>query len=603
MFNAENLNLKVNNSLLNYQLPLKHSCIFVSMTRKHLIYFIHGILIFLVISNLNYSQSILPTENIRSPLDGTLDISGTFCEIRSNHFHTGVDLRTGGVEGKPVYAIADGYVSRININTYGYGNAVYITHPNGLTSVYAHLSAFNPAIHAVLREKQYQLRSWEVDFKPDSNLLNVKKGDVIAYSGNSGGSLGPHLHFEIRRTETEEWINPLLLNLPYKDSKAPQFKRLRVYVSNDSLLHERTYKDYTLKLFSSGNYGVADGSPVKASGFVGFGVDVQDFQDLSGFRNDIHQMKLIVNRQVIYHIQFDSIPITHARYVNAHTDYQEYMVNNKRIHRAFQLVNLPLTNYLQLINRGILSSSVKKTIPITIEISDFKGNKAKLVFDLHIEPSGKAVTHSHQHINCQLSHFISLSPVTVRISEGTFYEDVDVEFKLYDTLNVYKLPYLRLGNVYTPVHKEIDIEVELNTIPDAWEDKLVLIQFNYKNKPKAYELRHQNQTYYARIKDLGLFTLWPDVKAPVIYGGNMKDSSSLSINTTLEIKVEDNLSGIRKFDCYMDDEWFLMEYDYKKNLLFHKAEGRVTPGWHRFLIQVEDIVGNKSSYTCSIFFK
>lgn len=604
MFNAENLNLKVNNSFDNNNVHLPESYIFAGMLTKYVLVFRIYLLANLLFNNflgLN-AQAPWTEESFRSPLDGTLDISGTFCEIRSHHFHTGIDIRTGGVEGKPIYAIADGYVSRINVSTYGYGKAIYITHPNGLTSVYAHLSAFHPSIHQALRSKQYEVQSWEVDFKPDSGALPVKKGQIIAYGGNTGSSLGPHLHFEIRRTHTQDWINPLLIGLPYKDTKAPQFKRLRVYASNDSMLHERKHKDYTLKLTQSGQYAIADGSTVRASGFVGLGVDVQDFQDLSGFRNDIHQMKVTAAGVLIYHIRFDSLPNAFARYSNAHADFFEYMTNSKRIHRAFRLPNLPLNNYLTLVNHGILHSHKQSTIPITVEISDFKNNTSKLVFSLQLDPPGATLTHSHQHIGYRSSHFLSLPPVTVRIPEGAFYEDVDVEFKLYDTLNKFKLPYLHLGNMHTPVHKEIDVEFEFSSLPEEWHGKLVLIHFNHKNKPRTYELRHQNQLHHAKIKDLGLFTLWPDLAAPLIYGGNMKDSSTLSVQTTLKLYIDDDLSGIRNYSCKMDNEWFLMEYEYKDKLLYHKSEGRIAPGWHRFEFQVEDMVGNRSTYTCSILF-
>ena len=549
------------------------------------------------------AQEVIDQRVFRNPLDGVLDISGTFCEIRSNHFHAGIDIRTGGVEGKPVYAVGDGYVSRIQISAYGYGKALYINHPNGFTSVYAHLQIFNKNLHEYLRQKQYELKSWEIDIIPEPGEIPVKKGEVIALSGNTGSSQGPHLHFEIRKTRNNQFVNPLLFGFNYKDSSPPQFKKLRLYYSNDSNLHGRKHIDYMVKKDASGNYVLASNSKPEISGFMGIGVEVQDFQDLSGFRNDIYWMKVQAAGQLIYHIRFDSLPYEFGRFSNAHADYWEYMVNTLRIHRAFRLPNLPLDNYLHLVNNGILHVNERKTVPVRIEIADFKNNRAILEFSVNLSPATGKPDHTHRHLSWSNAHFLSIYGISIKLEEGTLYEDVDLEFKSYDTLNRYSLPYVQIGNNTMPVQKEFEVEFELPGLKKEWQNKLVLVWFNAKNQPKTYELKLQNERYFTRVKELGLFTIWPDLKAPVITPLNLKDSSTVSLQSTLKVKIADDLSGIRSFKAYLDNEWFLMEYEYKENMLFHLPENRITPGWHAFALIVEDYVGNTTEYTANLLFE
>lgn len=550
------------------------------------------------------AQEVIEQDYFRSPLDGVLDISGTFCEIRADHFHAGIDIRTGGEEGREVYAIADGYVSRVLINPYGYGKALFIRHDNGYTSVYAHLQKFSKLLHEYLRSKQYEQKSWEIDIKPMPGELPVKKGEVIAFSGNTGSSQGPHLHFEIRKSRNNQLVNPLLFGFNYKDTSPPKFKKLRLYYSNDKNLHERKYKDYSVKKVATGKYVLDIQNIPEIIGFMGIGVAVEDFQDLSGFRNDIYWIKVVAANQLIYHIRFDSLPYEYVRYSNAHADYWEYLVNNLRIHRAFRLPNLPLDNYLHLVNDGILHVNEKKTIPIRIEIADFKNNQAILEFSVNLSPATDKPNNMHYHLSWSNAHFLSIHGISVKLEEGTLYEDVDLEFKIYDTLNHFSLPYVRIGNNRIPVQKEFEVEFELPGILKEWQNKLVLIWFNHKNQPKTYPLKLQNERYFTRVVELGLFTIWPDLKAPIITPINVKDSATVSLQDTLNLKIEDDLSGIRSFKSYLDNEWLIMEYEYKENLLYHLPEENcITPGWHKFAVVVEDNVGNISEYSANLLFK
>ena len=163
---------------------------------------------FLFFISVSMAQNSYPQDYFQSPLEIPLILSGTFAELRSNHFHSGLDIKTQQQSGLKVMAAASGFVSRIKVSHFGYGKALYITHPNGYTTVYAHLQNFNPEIDAYIKHRQYKNESYEIELFPKAGELLVNNGDIVAYSGNTGGSGGPHLHFEIRNKQ-EHPMNPM----------------------------------------------------------------------------------------------------------------------------------------------------------------------------------------------------------------------------------------------------------------------------------------------------------------------------------------------------------------------------------------------------------
>ncbi|MBT8321665.1 MAG: M23 family metallopeptidase, partial [Eudoraea sp.] len=276
---------------------------------------ITAIVIFLISSQLFFGQSQYPKEVFRSPLDIPIILAGTFGELRSNHFHSGIDIKTQQRQGLPVFSIADGTITRIKISHWGYGKALYIAHPNGYTSVYAHLKKFSPEIEEYVKKIQYQKQSYEVELFPDFGEIKVKKDSVVAYSGNTGGSSGPHLHFEIRNSINEKPTNPLLYGLEVRDATNPSLVSLHAYpLSQEAQVNqsnERVQLSYSKQ--ADGTY-LAE--KVKALGTIGFGVNAFDRQDLAANKNGVFAIEQRVNGKVYTDFDFDSFSFSETRYIN-----------------------------------------------------------------------------------------------------------------------------------------------------------------------------------------------------------------------------------------------------------------------------------------------
>ena len=300
------------------------------------------------------SQEKYPQDYFRSPLDIPIQLSGNFGELRPNHFHAGFDIKTQQKEGLNIYAVADGYVSRIKISIYGYGKAIYITHPNGYTSVYGHLQKASGTIQDKIIELQYDQKSYEIEafFKP--NEILVTKGQVIAISGNTGGSEGPHLHFEFRENKTENALNPLLFGLNVKDTKKPAVSSLMVYpIDNESVVNSSKRPiALNLTLQADGTY-VSE--KVLASGKIGFGITTSDYDDVSFNNNGTYKTQVSDNGKTIFSYEFDKIAFEEARFINAFIDYDRYKKMRNRVQKLFMKNEYNLANIKSNINNGILN--------------------------------------------------------------------------------------------------------------------------------------------------------------------------------------------------------------------------------------------------------
>jgi hypothetical protein len=283
-------------------------------------------ILFLLASQVIFAQ--YPKDYFRSPLDIPINLSGTFGELRPNHFHSGLDIRTNNVEGLPVYAAADGIIIRIKVSTFGYGKALYIAHPNGYTTVYGHLQKFSDKIEAYVKEQQYRQKSYEVELYPST--LKVTQSEIIALSGNSGGSGGPHLHFEFRDTATEKIINPMAfgMNKLIKDEMSPVISSLMVYPANDSISVNKSRNPVSLSLQKQVD-GTFLASKVYASGKIGFALNSYDLSTNNYNKNGIYKVVSYVNGSQNFKYEFDTFAFDESKYINYFIDFNKYKIKKK----------------------------------------------------------------------------------------------------------------------------------------------------------------------------------------------------------------------------------------------------------------------------------
>ena len=327
-----------------------------------------NLLLFIVLST--FSESIF-AQDYHPPLDFKMLLSGTFGELRGDHFHAGIDIKTEGVEGQKVYAIANGYISRIKISTWGYGKVLYITQADGNTSVYAHLKIFSKEINDYVIKNQYKKESFEIQLYPPKDKFVIKKGEVIALSGNTGGSTGAHLHFEIRDTKTERPINPLQFDFDIADDIHPIINKIKMYAIDGEVDGNSTEKSFSLKK-NGGQYTLGEITPL-VKGKVAFSISTYDKLNGAYNKNGVYAIKLLVDSNLIYHFQMDEFSFAESRFINAHIDYKEQKISHTKYHRCYKLPNNKLSVYQQMLEKEkvdvIFHPSLEEVYPVGYETS------------------------------------------------------------------------------------------------------------------------------------------------------------------------------------------------------------------------------------------
>lgn len=546
-----------------------------------------------------FAQSPYPQDYFRSPMDLPVHPSGTFGELRNNHFHSGLDFRTKQKEGHPVYAAADGFVSRIRVSSYGYGTALYIDHPNGYTTVYGHLQSYGPKIEAYVRAKQYEKKSFDIELFPKAGELIVTKGELVALSGNSGGSGGPHLHFEYRDTKTEMIINPLLfgLNKKMKDPKAPAIHGLMAYSLSDEATVNETRKPYVLnvKLQKDGTY-IAD--KIYAKGKIGFAISATDKSTGSAGNNGVYKVEMFYNGSPAFGYTFDSFAFNESRYVNNFIDYQHFYSTGQRFQKLF--VKTPYSLSLIKHNKSngqfdIVPGEVKN---FRIEVSDFHGNKTLINGSIEYSDKPASVLETKKVTNYFVKagndHAYTNNNVSVFIPGSAFYEDLYLDFRVKDSI-------LTLHNPAVPIHTPVEVTFDVKHLsPQVLQKTFVAGTAGKRLSYNHGEVLDGKMT--AKVKTLGTFKLAQDNNAPKIYGINFKEGEWLSDRQTFTLKMSDDLSGIATFDAWLNGKWILLHYDYKQNLLWHNfSDGIVDEGKNELKVSVTDNVGNSATFETHFF--
>lgn len=540
------------------------------------------------------SPENFPKDYFQPPLRLAPQASGSFGELRSNHFHSGTDYRTNQRIGHPVYATGPGYVSRVRVQIGGGGNIVYLDHPNGYTSVYMHLHKFSSEIAAVVRQKQYEERQFAVDFSPKQRI-EVNRGDVIAQSGNTGGSTGPHLHFEIRNTKTEETLNSQLFGLYIPDERAPLLSGFTVFRLGDAPFSENTPRDHHELSGAPGGYRLSGNPLIEVNGPTGFGVVAVDPNSASANKNGIYGMDLRMDGALIFQAQFNGFFFEHTRALNAYIDYPTYILKRRRIQKLFVEPGNPLTIYNELINKGLLDIRDEQVHQMEVKVYDVRGNTSRLTFrvkynpDLAIDQHLKSGTIRFRYD--QENSFIK-DDIQLRMPANTLYSDLNFLYGKSPQSNGRYSPTHHIHNRMMPVHKRYNLRIKAVGLPENLQSKAILVDICGRSHGGRYE----NGFVTANVQELGSFYIDVDTQTPSIRPLNISPGKNMSGTSSIRFKISDDLSGIQSFNAYIDGKWVLMEYDAKSATLWHEIEDELTKGNHEFLLEVSDWKDNKKTY-------
>ncbi len=535
----------------------------------------------------------LPQGYFRNPMDHDIGLSATFAEFRANHFHGGLDMRTGGATGKAVYAAADGYVAKVSISPWGGGKMLYIKHPNGYVTVYMHLDGFAGEIgKAVLRE-QYAQQSYSITKLFAPGELPVKKGQLVARSGNTGGSGGPHLHFEVRSGGADDLhthattINPLLFGLPYTDHIDPVIRGLRLYGTDG------TVRDITKE------------SAVSVDGPFFLGIYATDAAEGSTLRNGPHRIEVYVDNQLAFLYTTDAVPIDSTRMVNAIIDYRHYSDTRQ----AFLLTrSLPGAEGPWIPVRqgdGWYRFEPGTTHKVQVRVYDINDNLAEHTLTVTQTDRGNQNNQSNQStptthpVRYNQPFNIQQSTFTVKLKPYTLYADDRLEVRDAEAAP-YKAPLVTVRPTVNDIPPDRAYTLSLKSkTPLGVDEQKVVVALVGAKKLTAYATSHAGGWHTAQVRDFGRFTLAVDTTAPTVVPLNFAGAKPLR-GTTLRVNIGDDLSGIDCYNCYLGGKWVLAEYDGKTATLVIDAGGRLTSGTNRLRVVVTDACGNTTDRTWNI---
>ncbi len=558
-----------------------------------------------------------PDNYFRSPLGIPLYLAGGFAEMRNNHFHGGLDLKTQGQTGFRVYSAADGWISRIVISGSGYGNALYISHPNGHMTVYGHLERFRTDIQEYMKGLQYEKQSFETEYFPNKDQFPVLKGDEIALSGNTGGSGGPHLHFEIRDEKNGAPVNPLLWGFDIKDLTKPRIFRIKVYALGDSaLVRLRDKKTGAWQKITSGQSATIEASlvngkhvftrvdQIEAAGDIGFALQGQDYHDGSTNRLGLYTIRLSDNGSTVFKSTMDQIAFDQNRYINAHTDYAEHRKSGRWFERSYVLPGNILPIY-QTVQRGILTPNSGEKNAMRYEVTDAHGNESSLDFTLTgIDPTSTIVkVSSTSEAAFDLPYDQSFSyraeGFALNIPPGALYESDRFSYSVVESTTAANI-YSNIHVVHkpeVPIQSWVTMEIVPTRLPEELISKAGIVRVASNGSIAWIGGAYDQGVVRTRIRNFDRFAVGVDTQKPTIRPINLVANQNLSRVSEIRVRISDNLSGIYSYTGTIDGRWVLFEYDPKNALITHRFDGSTTSGRHTLELVVVDGKENKTTLT------
>jgi len=547
-----------------------------------------------------WCQDNYPKDFFSSPLDIPMVLAGTFGELRSNHFHAGIDIKTQQRQGLPIYAIGDGIVTRIKISHWGYGKALYVAHPNGYTSVYGHLQKFSPSLEAYIKKIQYKKRSYEVEVFPDYGELKVAKEELIAYSGNTGGSSGPHLHFEIRSSLSEKPTNPLLYGYEVRDATNPTLLKLYGYPLTADAQINQSKKRVQIN-FSKQRDGTYLADKVLAAGTVGFGFIGYDRQDMAANKNGVYSVTQLVNGKTYSAYNFEKFSFSETRYINTLIDYEYFGKYKQRIQKCFKSPGNNLSIYSTLYNDGKIEVAEGLSYNVELLIMDLEGNKVRLSIPvegkrtaLKNEPEEKKTDY---YLIAKKPNNYDLGGAKVHFPSNTFYHNLYLDLeKGRDTVKIH--------DNTVPAHRNFTINFDASHYSESERKYLFIARLDAKLRPNYTNTYKRGGVFTTRTRALGTYVLAKDSVAPTIRPKNFKEKQWLNNYRYLSLYIADDLSGVETYTATLNGEWILMEYEPKTKTLTYNFDDIILDKKQCELkVTVTDNVGNKNTLSTTFFRK
>lgn len=554
-------------------------------------------LFYLLFCSTLFAQNNFPKDYFSPPLDIPMQLSGNFGELRPNHFHAGFDFKTQQKEGLKVYASAEGYVSRIKISTFGNGKTIYITHPNGYTSVYAHLQKAVGPIQDFITTTHYKEQSFEIEMYLKPGEIPIKKGEWIAISGNTGASEGPHLHYEIRDSKTEFIINPMLFGFDsgFRDTKKPIISGLYVYPLFSSTVN--TSKRPILLNIALQKDGTYLADKVLANGPIGFGIIADDYDDVSFNKNGVYSVNSFLNGQPHFGYQFNTHSFDDMRYVNALIDYAKYKKTGQRVQKLFMKNKFDLAFISTDETKGQMTPTPNLDDVYRIEVADFFGNKSEITVPIQYDSSVALIPAepvvSNYFLVANKDNIFEKENASVFFPAGTFYDDFALNFDVRD-----KTLYLHDDSV--PAHSNFTISLTDNTLSKELQEKTFIArldgeQINYNSTFR------KDSVFSAKVKTLGKYKLVTDTLAPKVRIVKPIEGKWVS-QDVIRLQISDLGSGIKTYNGFLNGQWVLFEYDNKTRTITHYFnDDFLLNGANELKVIVTDAMGNSTTFETHFF--
>jgi murein DD-endopeptidase MepM/ murein hydrolase activator NlpD len=541
-----------------------------------------------------------PQGVFRDPLDIPILLAGGYGELRPGHFHEGLDIKTDGRIGFKVHAAQDGYVSRISIASTGFGHAIYITHPDGYTTVYGHLHRFFPALEQYVKQKQYQRESWAISLSFSPDLFPVKKGQFIAWSGSTGSAAGPHLHFEIRDTRTEHPLNGMLFGLRIPDHVAPTVYRIALYDRSRSI-YDQDPAIYTVRR-ENGKYVTSAGVLKVPYGKVGFGVQALDHMNGTHNTFGIYEEVLYADGVPQTGFRLDDIGYGETRYVDAHTDYKTYKEKGEHFELLFRLPGNKLPIYHDMQGNGTVDLSDGKPHHIRIVVKDASGNASEVTVavqedTLHAAPPPAPCPNE---MYASSRDIFENNDVQFFLEPGTLYDSLCFRYRDMPTGGKagYYSDIFRLSSSGIPLYKSFTLQLRPDRpVADSLRGKTVIVRTD--NTP-GHARDVAAATWYngwveASFRNFGDFSVQVDDKPPVVRALNIHDGSDLSRAARISFRITDAGSGVASYRAELDGKWLM--FALQGSTIYYTFDAHCPKGEHTLKLTVADQVGNETVKT------